>query len=96
VREAERVVALWGTDQAGSLSHLPLAPTELPALAEAMRPVAPRVAALDYNGAYPWVFRASADDATPLRLRGTLAGGAFFQVLDARPVLGRALRPRTT
>jgi predicted permease len=43
--------------------------------------------------AYPWVFRAPGGDATPMRLRGTLAGGNLFEVLGTRPVLGRALRP---
>lgn len=91
VRDAERVAVLWGADAAGTLEHLPLAPRHLPALAEAMRGVA-EVAAGDYNGAYPWVFRAPGGDATPLRLRGTLVGGRWFALLGARPVLGRALR----
>ncbi len=95
VRDAERVVVLWGTDRAGTLAHLPLPPTELPALADAMRGVA-TVAWVDYNGAYPWVFRAPAGGAgraEPLRLTGTLVGGRFFDVLGVRPLLGRALRP---
>ncbi len=92
VRDAERVVVLWGTDRAGSFPRMPLGPTDLPGLAAAMRGVA-TIAAGDYNGAHPWPFRPADGGAAPLRLRGTLAGGAYFDVLGARPVLGRALRP---
>ncbi|MDQ3997095.1 MAG: ADOP family duplicated permease [Gemmatimonadota bacterium] len=92
VRDADRVVVLWGVDRARSFTHLPLAPLDLPGLASAMRGVA-TVAAGDYNGAYPWVLRARDASETPLRLRGTLAGGSYFDLLGARPVLGRALRP---
>ena len=90
VRDADRVVVLWGVDRAGSIGHLPLRPTDLPGAAAALAPLA-TVAAADYNGASPWTFRGA--DGVPLRLRGTLAGGAYFDVLGARPVLGRALRP---
>lgn len=96
VRDAERVVVLWGTDRSGLMTHLALPPTAVPALAAAMRGVA-EVAAADWNGASPWVFRAptggAGGDGPPLRLRGTLAGGTYFHVLGARPVIGRALRP---
>lgn len=92
VRDAERVVVLWGIDRAGSFPRMPLAPKELPGLAAAMRGVA-TVAAGDYNGAYPWPFHPTDGSGAPLRLRGTLAGGNYFDVLGARPVLGRALRP---
>ena len=91
VRDADRVVVLWGVDRAGSFQHMPLAPMELPALAAAMRGVA-TVGAGDYNGAYPWPFHPTDGSGTPLRLRGTLAGGNYFDVLGARPLLGRALR----
>ncbi|MEO7963189.1 MAG: ABC transporter permease, partial [Gemmatimonadaceae bacterium] len=91
VRDADRVVVLWGVDRAASFTHLPLAPKDMSPLSVAMRGVA-TVTASDYNGAYAWVFRAP-NDATPLRMRGTLAGGEFFDVLGTRPQLGRALRP---
>jgi putative ABC transport system permease protein len=92
VRDAGRIVVLWGVDKAGSFQHLPLAPRELPALATAMRGIA-TIAAGDYNGAYPWQFAPPDGSGAPLRLRGTLAGGSYFDVLGARPILGRALRP---
>jgi predicted permease len=91
IPDAERVVVLWGVDRAGSLTHLPLAPVDLPQLAVAMDDIA-TVTAGDYHGSYPWVFRAPDGGDTPLRLRGSLAGGNYFDVLGARPVLGRALR----
>jgi predicted permease len=92
IPEPDRVVVLWGADRTGTMPHVPLAPRDLPALAEAMRGVA-TVAAGDYYGANPWTFRASDGGPEPLRLRGTLAGGTYFGVLGARPVLGRAIGP---
>jgi predicted permease len=92
VRDAERVVVLWGEDGAGSFTHLPLGPADLPALAERMDGVA-TIAAGDYHGAQPWPFHPAREGEAPLRLRGSLAGGNFFDLLGARPVLGRALRP---
>ena len=91
VHDANRVVVLWGIDQAGSFPHMPLAPRDMPAVATAMRGVA-TVAVGDYNGAYPWPFHPPSSDGPPLYLRGTLASGNYFDVLAARPVLGRALR----
>jgi predicted permease len=91
VRDAARVVVLWGVDRAGSFPHMPLAPNDIPALAEAMRGVA-TIAAGDYNGSYPWPFASIDGTGEPLRLRGTLAGGNYFDVLGARPLIGRALR----
>lgn len=91
-READRVVVLWGADRAGSFTHLPLRPLDIGPLAAAMRGVA-TVVASDYNGAYDWTFTSPAGDALPLRMRGTLVGGTFFQVLGMRPILGRTLRP---
>lgn len=91
VHEAGRVVVLWGTDRAGSFTHLPLSPRDIDALASSMRGVA-TVAASDYNGAYNWTFVAPSGDATPIRMRGTLLGGKFFQVLGVRPLLGAASR----
>ena len=52
VRDANRLVVLWGVDRAGSFTHMPLGPADMPALADAMRGIA-TVAAGDYNGAYP-------------------------------------------
>lgn len=92
IREADRVLMLWGVDRAGSFAHLPLRPTDVGALAERMRGVAD-IAAGDYNGAFPWPFHSPSGSGAPLRLRGTLAGGRYFDVLGAVPVLGRALRP---
>lgn len=92
VRDAERVVVLWGTDRAGSFQHLPLSPNEFRDLAPVMQGVA-TIAAGDYNGAYPIPFEPTEPGGVPLRLRGTLAGGNYFDVLGANPILGRALRP---
>lgn len=92
VRDADRVVVLWGVDRAGSFRHMPLAPVNLRGLAEAMRGVA-TIAAGDYNGAYPWPFQPTDGSGAPLRLRGTLAGGNYFDVLGAHALLGRTLRP---
>src|SRR5438105_10023710 len=96
VRDAERVAVLWGTDAAGTLSHLPLSLTDLPKFAESVRGRA-EIAGVDYNGAWPWPFRplgipAYGGSDAPLRLRGSIASGNLFRVLGARPALGRALR----
>ena len=93
VDEPERVVVLWGADRAGSLTHLPLTPTDIVPLAATMQGVA-TVVASDYNGAYDWTFISPEAGAggVPVRMRGTLVGGTFFQVLRIRPILGRALR----
>jgi predicted permease len=91
VHDAERVVVLWGSDRAGSFTHLPLSPIDIGPLATAMRGVA-TVAASDYNGAYDWTFTSGLDGATPIRMRGTLAGGAMFDVFGVRALRGRLLR----
>lgn len=91
ISDGDRVLMLWGSDRAGSFAHLPLSPTDFAALVERMRGVAD-VAAGDYNGAFPWPFHSPGGSGAPLRLRGTLAGGRYFDVLGAVPVLGRALR----
>ncbi len=92
VRDAERVVVLWGEDGARSFTHLPLSPSDLPALTEAMQGAA-SIAAGDYHGAQPWPFHPVTEGDAPVRLRGSLAGGNYFELLGTPPVLGRALRP---
>ena len=91
VRDADRVVVMWGIDRAASFTHLPLSPSDVAPLTIAMRGVA-TVAASDYNGANAWVFRGPDGGTAPLRIRGSLVGGTFFDLLGTRPVLGRALR----
>src|SRR5205823_1134318 len=83
VRDAERVAVLWGTDAAGTLSHLPLSLTDLPKFAESVRGRA-EIAGVDYNGAWPWPFRPLGRGDAPLRLRGSIASGNLFRVLGAR------------
>ena len=92
MRDAERVVVMWGIDAAGSFTHLPLAPLDLPQLAQRMAGVA-TVAAGDYNGATPWDFRLREASSRPLRLRSTLVGGNYFELLGVTPIIGRAVRP---
>jgi len=92
IRDGERVLMLWGVDRAGSFPHLPLRPTDLPGITDRLRGVA-EVAAADYNGATSWPFQPPSGSGAPLRLRGTLAGGNYFDVLGAVPALGRTLRP---
>ncbi|MCC6927581.1 MAG: ABC transporter permease [Gemmatimonadaceae bacterium] len=92
LRDADRVLVLWGVDRARSFPHLPLRPGDVHGLTDRMRGVAD-IAAGDYNGAYPWPFVAPDGGGAPLRLRMTLAGGRYFDVLGTPPALGRALRP---
>ncbi|MDQ3136393.1 MAG: ADOP family duplicated permease [Gemmatimonadota bacterium] len=47
------------------------------------------VAGVQYDGAFPWVVAVDGDRATSMM--GTLVSGTFFQVLGARPALGRLL-----
>ncbi|MBL8959941.1 MAG: ABC transporter permease, partial [Gemmatimonadetes bacterium] len=91
VADPDDVVVLWGSDRALSFTHLPLRPTDIGPLATAMAGIA-TVVASDYNGAYDWTFTPPAGSATPIRMRGTLAGGTFFEVLGVRALLGRTLR----
>ncbi|GJG88993.1 hypothetical protein tb265_41740 [Gemmatimonadetes bacterium T265] len=90
VRDQDRVVVLWGAQP--SLAHVPLRLGAYDDLA-AGTPGLAAGAAVDYNGAWPRDFALGDPAAPTVRLSQGVVSGNFFDVLGARPLLGRALRP---
>lgn len=89
VRDQERLVVLWGEVPDRSFAHWPMSLTEAREFTRRTRSLE-RVAFVAYEGAWPQPVRVR--DRT-FRLRQAHISGEFFDVLGARPVLGRALRP---
>ncbi|MDF1502363.1 ADOP family duplicated permease [Roseisolibacter sp. H3M3-2] len=89
MRDQDGVAVLWAERRDGSFAHLPFALDDARAFAAGSRAV--RAAAYAaYEGARP----AAVLDGTGLtRLARAHVSGNFFDVLGARPLLGRALRP---
>jgi predicted permease len=88
VREQDRVVVLWGEARDRAFNY-PLRLDDGREFARQARAVE-RVAFFSYYGAGPKPIR---DGDQISRLRRALVSGDFFDVLGARPALGRALRP---
>ena len=88
VRDQDRLVVLWGEAPDQAFDY----PLELDDGREFVRQTRSleRVAFVSYYGAWPKPIR---DGDQISRLRRALVSGAFFDVLGARPALGRALRP---
>jgi predicted permease len=89
VREQERLIMLSGQMPDGGIDHYPVGLESAREFARRTRSL-DRVASLGYEGAVPATVR---DGGALTRLQRALVSGDFFAVLDARPVLGRALRP---
>jgi predicted permease len=88
VRDQDRLVTLWGEKPDGSFDNFPLPLEDARDFARHARSLE-RVAAYSYYGAIEKPVR-EGDRIT--RLRRSQVSGDFFDVLGARPVLGRALR----
>lgn len=85
VREQERLLVGWR--ELPSLAHWPIERREIDAIGEGSR-FLEQVAGVSYNGAQPGTM---VEDGTASSITGTYVTGAFFEVLGARPLLGRAL-----
>ena len=89
VREQDRLVVLWGEKADGSFPHFPFDLRQAADFARGARSLE-SVAYAAYEGAWPTAFR---EGESITRLSRALVSGNFFDVLGARPVLGRGLRP---
>ena len=88
VADEDRVVVLWGETRDGSFSNFPLSLEELRDFERRSRSLE-RVAFFGYWGAGPLPFR---DGDRVYHLQRALVSANYFDVLGARPVLGRGLR----
>jgi putative ABC transport system permease protein len=88
VRDQERLVVLWGEKRDGTFDDHPIRLEEARAFARRARSLQ-RVAFFNYEGAVSEVVR---DGDQISRLSRALVSGEFFDVLQTRPLLGRALR----
>ena len=89
VREQDRLVVLWGEPADRSVVSYPFGLTTARDFARRTHSLE-RVGFFAYEGAWPTPIR-DGDNIT--HLRRALVSGGFFDVIDARPVLGRAIRP---
>jgi putative ABC transport system permease protein len=88
VRDQDRVVVLWGKKRDGSFDTHPVGLENVRELTRRTRTLE-RLAFFTYEGAAPVTVR---DRDQISRLSVALVSGDFFDVLGARPALGRALR----
>ncbi|HEY7394286.1 MAG TPA: ADOP family duplicated permease, partial [Gemmatimonadaceae bacterium] len=88
VRDEDRIVLLWG-DKRGDPTRFPLTVANARAFARQTRTLTP-VAFTTYEGARQQPVREG--DRVSL-INRSLVSGNFFEMLDARPILGRALQP---
>src|SRR5919204_2564736 len=87
VRDQERLVVLWAQPRDGSLDSYPLGLSEVRELAHSSRALE-RVGFFAHEGAWPIPIR---DAGRMYRMRRALVSGDFFDVLGAKPALGRML-----
>src|SRR5688572_8963487 len=88
VEDQDRIVVMWGENRARKFDHIPLTFDRLREFRDRSRSLE-SVAAADYNGAWPRLFR---DKGAPLELTGLPVSGNFFDVLGATAHIGRPLR----
>ena len=89
MRDPARVVALWGDNPTKQPEHIPLSGSEYTAFAREARSFS-RIAAVDYQGTLPRLVQFG---DTVASIPAALVTGGFFDVLGARPIVGRLLRP---
>lgn len=89
VREQERLVVLWGARRDGQMDALPLLLDEAREYAAAARAIT-GVAFISRHGATPVSVR---EGSSLLQMRRSLVSGGYFDLLGARPTIGRSLRP---
>jgi hypothetical protein len=88
VRDQDRLVVLWGETPDGRFANYPLLLDDAVRIGESAPSLA-STASFAYQGAWPAPVR---DGGLVSRLRLAHVSGAFFDVLGAEPVRGRALR----
>jgi predicted permease len=89
VQDQDRLVTLWGETRDNSLTNFPLTLRQARDFASTTRTLH-SVAWFAYEGAWPVAVQ-DGDQLT--RLRRALVSGNYFEVLGARPLLGRTLQP---
>lgn len=89
LRDPARVIALWGENPTKQPEHIPLSGGEYTAFAREARSFS-RIAAVDYQGTLPRLIQFG---DTVASIPAALVTGGFFDVLGARPIVGRLLRP---
>ena len=89
VNGQDRIVALWAEKTDGSFPHFPFDLRQARDFARDTRSLE-SVAFAAYEGAWPAAFR---EGENITRLSRAFVSGNFFDVLGARPAMGRALRP---
>jgi putative ABC transport system permease protein len=87
MREQDRVVVLRKEQLGGSETLLPFAVADLRAFAEETQALED-LAGFQYDGAWPSTFLIGEQRVAA---RSAIVSGAFFHVLDVRPVVGRVL-----
>lgn len=87
IRDADRIVDLWGDNPTNQPKHFPLSGEEYKAFARESKTLS-AVAAMDYQGTLPRLIQLG---DTVASIPGALVSGNFFDVLGARPVAGRLL-----
>jgi predicted permease len=87
VANEERLALLWGETPDGKFANVPLTLSELESFQRQARTL-DRVAYHTFWGASPVAFRAGDQ---PLQLDVALVSGNYFDVIGARPALGRTL-----
>jgi len=90
IRDANRVVDLWGDNPTKQPKHFPLSGEEYKAFAREARSFS-AIAAMDYQGTLPRLVQFG---DTVASIPAALVTGSFFDVLGARPLVGRLLRPQ--
>lgn len=89
LRDPARVVVMWGDNPTKQPEHIPLSGGEYTAFAREARSFS-RIAAVDYQGTLPRLIQFG---DTVASVPAALVTGTFFDVLGARPLVGRLLRP---
>jgi predicted permease len=89
VQDQDRLITLWGETRDNSFANFPLTLRQTRAFASGAHTFQ-GVAFFAYEGAWPVAVR-DGDHLT--RLKRALVSGNYFDVLGARPMLGRALQP---
>ncbi|MGH7709696.1 MAG: ADOP family duplicated permease, partial [Gemmatimonadaceae bacterium] len=89
VLNQDRLVVLWGAKRDGSITNYPLGLDDAREFVRRTHSLE-RAALFAYEGAQQHLIRGNSGEMS--RLRGSVVSGEFFDVLGARPVLGRTLR----
>ena len=87
VHEQDRLLVAWKELRSAGFAHYPFRMAEIDVLSREGR-VFETAAAVDYNGAQPWVL---VEDGSATFVQTAAITGDFFGVLGVKPLLGRAL-----